>query len=150
MAIFAGKPQLRRASDRNRESLLKLGSDRHYAAGQQILRQGNDDQFVALIQDGWTAVRIEASNGRSVIFGLCGPMDVIGEMAAFDEAPRSAAVTALVDVRARTVAAADFLDFLMPRPDAYEAAVRPGAADDLARRSRCVKRYSGTPLTLAD
>ena len=135
MAIFGGDPLLSLLSVEDRETLLELGSERRYAAGQRILSQGNTDHFVVLILHGWTVVRAEAQNGRSIIFGLCGPMDVVGEMAALDGGSRSATVTALVDVHARAVPAADFLGFLGTRPSARDAMTRSlssrlRAADD--------------------
>lgn len=69
-------------------------------------------------------MRGEAENGRSVIFGLCGPLDVIGEFAAIDGAPRSASVTALTVVHARSVSARDFGAFLRQRPHAAQAVTR--------------------------
>lgn len=142
-AIFGGEPLLKILSATDRNDLLSLGSDRRYATDQRILDQGNDDRFVVLIRRGWTVVRAEAENGRSVIFGLCGPLDIVGEMAAFDGKPRSATVTALVEVHGRVVPSSDFLAFLRARPHAYEAAVR-----SLSSRLRAADDQSQTLATL--
>ena len=112
MAIFSNDPFLSLLSAGDLEALVRLGNEHSYAAGQRILGQGDIDQFVVLIVRGWTVVRIEAQNGRSIIYVLCGPLDVIGEMADLGGGPCSATVTALVDVHARVIPAADFLGFL--------------------------------------
>ncbi len=135
MAIFSGEPLLAALDERDRDTLLRLGADRAYQAGDRILTQGDPDTFVVVIVSGWTVVRGDADNGRSVIFGLCGPMDVIGELAAFDGAPRSATVTALVAVRARLLSDHEFHAYLKDRPRAYAAVARTlvsrlRAADD--------------------
>lgn len=143
MAIFGGDPLLSLLSAEDRAALVELGNERHYAVGQRILGQGDIDHFVGLILRGWTVVRAEAQNGRSIIFGLCGPMDVIGEMAALDGGPRSATVTALLDVRARIIPAADFLSFLNNRPDARDAMAR-----SLSARLRAADDQSRTLATL--
>lgn len=135
MALFAEDPLLKILPAADRAGLLGLGADRSYDSGTRIINQGTDDQFVVLIRQGWTVVRAEAENGRSVIFGLCGPLDIVGEMAAFDGRPRSATVTALVEVQARVVPGPQFLAFLRSRPSAYESVIRSlssrlRAADD--------------------
>ena len=112
MAIFSNDPFLSLLSAGDLEALVRLGNERGYAAGQRILGQGDIDQFAFLILRGWTVARAEAQNGRSIIYVLCGPLDAIGEMADLDGGPRGATVTALIDVHARVIPAADFLGFL--------------------------------------
>ncbi|MBS2965371.1 Crp/Fnr family transcriptional regulator [Actinocrinis puniceicyclus] len=110
------------ASDR--DALLAMGSPRTYRAGRRIMAQGAVEDFVLALSTGWTTVSADADNGRSVIFGLCGPRDLIGEMAVFDGGPRSANVTALTDVSARLLTRGQFQSFLRGHPHAYEVLLR--------------------------
>lgn len=124
MAIFSGDPLLAALSGPDRDALLGLGTARAYPADSHLMRQGDPEKFIVAIVSGWTVVRADSANGRSVIFGLCGPMDVVGEMSAFDGGPRSASVVALVDVQARVVTEDRFRGYLRARPHVYEAVTR--------------------------
>lgn len=124
MAIFSDQPLLSALSPDDRDLLLGAGSPRVFESGRPILRQGDTDTHVVAITQGWTVVRAEAGNGRSVIFGLRGPMDVVGEFAALDGAPRSATVSALTEVRARSISARDFGELVRRRPALAEAVTR--------------------------
>jgi CRP-like cAMP-binding protein len=51
-------------------------------------------------------------DGRDVVIALCTPGDVLGEVSAIDDLPRSATATALDTVEARVVGGEDFRAFL--------------------------------------
>jgi CRP/FNR family transcriptional regulator, cyclic AMP receptor protein len=135
MGIFSEEPLLAALDTVEREALLRAGTSRIYQQGQRIMRQGDRENFVVAITAGWTVVGADSDNGRSVIFGLCGPMDLIGELAAFDGGPRSATVTALTEVRARWLRSDELRTYLSENPRSYDAvlrgmALRLRAADD--------------------
>jgi CRP/FNR family transcriptional regulator, cyclic AMP receptor protein len=69
--------------------------------------------------------------GREVLLALRGPGDTLGELAAFDPAPRLATVTALEPLRSLAIDGQRFVGFLTDRPRAMLAMLRL-----LARRNR--------------
>lgn len=89
------------------------------------MRQGVLEDFVVAITAGWAATRVQAANGRSLIFGLCGPEDLVGELAALDGRPRGATVAALTPVEAVVVSGPAFRGFLRDFPQ-VNVAVRKG------------------------
>lgn len=124
MAIFGGEPLLAALQDGERKVLLELGAPCEYRVGARLMNQGGSDRHIVAIQTGLAVVRADSANGRSVIFGLCGPMDVVGEMAGFDGGLRSATVTAMVDLRGYSLPEEKFHRYLKEHPRAYEAVVR--------------------------
>ncbi|WP_109001917.1 cyclic nucleotide-binding domain-containing protein [Streptomyces rishiriensis] len=77
-----------------REDLLRLGSERPFAAGEHLMRESEPGRNVVVLLDGWSAVSI--STGRSsyrLLLALRGPGELVGEMAMVDGSPRSATVT---------------------------------------------------------
>ncbi len=65
-----------------------------FAEGDIIIRQGDRDQAAYVIESGNAEVSIERPNGK-IVLGVRGPGDIVGEMAIFGGACRSATVRAL-------------------------------------------------------
>jgi CRP/FNR family transcriptional regulator, cyclic AMP receptor protein len=68
--------------------------------GQALFVEGDRAERVFLLQRGWVIVSCVGAGGREVVLGVSGPGDVIGELSAFDEQPRSATAVAADDVEA--------------------------------------------------
>lgn len=109
---------------RDRQALLALGIAREVRRGAQVLREGEQSRFVALITIGWVTVSIPTSRGDSLILAIRGAGDVIGDLAAFDGRPRSATVTALDDVGLVVITGDRFTDYLTTHPAAAAAYMR--------------------------
>ena len=124
VGLFSQEPLLAALGATDRNTLLGMGSRRTYQAGDRIMTQGATEDFVLALSSGWTTVSADSDNGRSVIFGLCGPHDLVGELAIFDGGPRSANVTALTNVSAQLLTRSQFQSFLRKHPHAYEAVLR--------------------------
>jgi CRP-like cAMP-binding protein len=65
-----------------------------------------------------------SEEGHELILALRGPGDVIGELSAVDDSPRSATAVAIEPVEALVVSAADFASFMQRTPTAALALVR--------------------------
>ncbi|MEU5637136.1 Crp/Fnr family transcriptional regulator [Streptomyces rishiriensis] len=142
-----------------REDLLRLGSERPFAAGEHLMRESEPGRNVVVLLDGWSAVSI--STGRSsyrLLLALRGPGELVGEMAMVDGSPRSATVTALGEVRAVTMASDRFRRFLADHPEAgglvmAQLAARLRGADE-ERRSlvslTVLQRVAARLLEFAD
>lgn len=75
---------------------------RVYDPGQAIVTQGDDGDSMFVIQSGEVEV-VKDLDGREVLLGTMGPGDFFGEMALFQNEPRSATVRAATEVRALTI-----------------------------------------------
>ncbi|MBI5842110.1 MAG: cyclic nucleotide-binding domain-containing protein [Chloroflexi bacterium] len=81
-----------------------------------LMRKGERGESLYMIHDGWMKVVTEDSRGGELIINKCGPGETIGEMALFDQAPRSASVIALEDVTVLELKQDDFQKILDERP----------------------------------
>jgi len=138
--------------------VLDLGPERPFPKRATLVRQGDPTQHVVLLSSGWAKVSAESSRGDELLLAIRGETDIIGELSAIDDLPRSATVTALVPVRARVIKAARFTGYLRGHPNVMFAMLRHVAArlrESDAERLRYVSTSSsartvGLLLDLAD
>ncbi|MFE2941836.1 Crp/Fnr family transcriptional regulator [Streptomyces sp. NPDC059255] len=123
----------------DRAALLALGTRRAYAPGEVMLRERDTTTFVLALRSGWSVVSVDTDRGARLILALRGAGEVVGDMAAFDQGPRSATVTALGRVEATAVSGERFRSFLAARPHATSLIMRQLSARlrsaDVERRS---------------
>ena len=101
--------------------LRAISRPRTYPAHSVLLHQGDDSDHVVILGDGWAAVTMATGSGHSVMLGLAGQNDILGEEAAIHGRVRAATVTALTKVTAYLVPAARFQGFLQAHPRVWEA-----------------------------
>ena len=97
-------------------AFVALGRDRRFARGEVIFREGDDPGGVILIVSGRVKVCITGVGGREVVLKLPGPGELVGELSAIADRPRSATVTAVDEVSAIAVRAGDFRRFVLENP----------------------------------
>jgi len=94
---------------------------KQYAATETIIREGDQCNEVYLVLGGAVRVlgRVSVDEQRTVRPGVCelGAGDVFGELAVFDEQPRSASVVAVGDCEVAVLDGAVLLAFLDAHPD---------------------------------
>jgi len=129
-ALFAG------FNDRQIAGVLAIANERQFAAGEQIIRRGEEGGLgFYLILEG----RTEVQAGDAVLAHL-GPGDYFGEMALLrEDTPRTADVMALEDTSCLVITQWAFKSLLAAHPDMALAIM-----GELARRLR------DTPRTLAE
>lgn len=120
MGLFGeSRPFLDALSPLERETLLGSGAERRFGAEENLLVEGDRSSHVLLVLRGWSVVSMATERGASrLILGLRGPGEAVGEMAALDQRPRSATVTALAPVTAVVVPGGSFRRFLAGNPRA--------------------------------
>jgi CRP-like cAMP-binding protein len=125
-ALFAG------FSDRQIAGVLAVANERHFAAGEQIIRQGEEGGVgFYLVLEGLTEVQA----GDAVLARL-GPGEYFGEMALLlEDTPRTADVVALEDTRCLVITQWAFRSLLVAHPDMSVAIM-----GELARRLRDTER----------
>src|ERR1700747_1315393 len=70
---------------------------RRYRKGSILFVQGEEGERCFAIVSGTVKLSAYHADGREAVLAVLGPGDVFGELALFDEAPRSADATALED-----------------------------------------------------
>src|SRR3954470_13283842 len=92
--------------------LRASGRERHFDAGVAIFHEGDDAGSVIVLLAGRAKLTVPSSTGREVIVAVRGPGDLLGELAALVDAPRSATVATIEPVEALIVAGSAFASFL--------------------------------------
>lgn len=107
-------------SAKERTSLARAGVERAYAAGEDLIRQGQELVGIGLylLLSGRVRVTQRAEDGHVRDLGELGSAQMVGELALFDDQARSATVTALEPTRALVISIYDFRAMLSHNPDA--------------------------------
>jgi CRP/FNR family cyclic AMP-dependent transcriptional regulator len=100
------------------DALLRRGTLRRFARGQALLHQGQIPDRVLLLRSGRVKVYSTTASGKDVVLAVRGPGELVGELSALDEEPRSASIVALDPVEAAVLSPADFRGFLIEHPAA--------------------------------
>lgn len=98
-------------------ALRELGGERRYRAGATIFHQGDEPGSVFVLLEGRVKFTLLGPQGKEVIVGFAGPGDLVGEVSALDESPRSTTAEAVDDVRALAVTRAAFERFVSAHAD---------------------------------
>ena len=98
--------------------LEKIGHTIRRPAGNAFMLEGEYGDFALLIKKGH--VKVTAGKPPRII-AIRGPGDMVGELAAINNRPRSASVVAFNDVEALYLPAAEWLRFLYDHPRAMHA-----------------------------
>jgi len=100
------------------KGIAAICSERTFKAGDYLMKQGESGIGLFIILAG--KVRVEKSDaaGCKVELAENGPGDIMGEMAVFDGAPRSASVVAVNETTCLVLASWEFNAFLKAHPEA--------------------------------
>jgi CRP/FNR family transcriptional regulator, cyclic AMP receptor protein len=97
------------------DALRAVGFRRTYGANVTFLHQADEAGPVVVLLEGRAKIVLSGA-GREAIFGVVGPGELVGELAAIDNSPRSTTVTTLEPVEALVVPRSDFLAVLHRHP----------------------------------
>jgi CRP-like cAMP-binding protein len=115
-------------ADADREYLLGRGTRRRFRANDVVLMEGDPSDHVHVLVSGWVRVSKIVEDGREVLFGLRGPGEVLGDLAAVTGRPRSASVRAIEPCTVFQLTGAEFVDVLHARPEIAIATIKTVAA----------------------
>jgi len=110
VAIFKG------LSDEDIAYLTERAATRVYPKGAIIVNEGDEGNSLFLIQSGSVKAYLSDDKGKEVILSTQGPGEYFGELALFDEAPRSASVAALEPCKAMIVSKTQLREAILARP----------------------------------
>lgn len=107
-----------RLSPEDQADFEHRATERRYREGSTLFHEGDPSDWVIAIRDGRIKISALTPDGREVVLAVCGPGEVLGELAAVDGKPRSATATAVDDVRVLLMDVDVFNAFLDERPKA--------------------------------
>jgi CRP/FNR family cyclic AMP-dependent transcriptional regulator len=105
-------------SAQDRLALAGRMRPRQFARDEVVFHRDDPAGQVFLITTGTVKVSVPDEQGREVVVALERGGDVFGELAMFDDAPRSATVTALTETHTLALARQEFIAVLERNPDA--------------------------------
>ncbi|WP_410612168.1 Crp/Fnr family transcriptional regulator [Amycolatopsis sp. lyj-109] len=100
----------------DRRKVAESATRRSYRRGQTVCREGDLASVVQVLLSGHVRIVHGTPDGREVVVGVRGAGDIIGELAAIDELPRSATVEALDDIDVLEVPGDRFVTLCRTRP----------------------------------
>ena len=110
------EPFLRALTDAEAAALHARGRRRAYGAQVTLFHEGDDPGPVVVLLHGRVKVATVGGVGREAIVAVRGPGDLIGELSAIDDGPRSATVTTLEPIEALLVPGSAFAAVLERHP----------------------------------
>src|SRR3954469_20943678 len=106
------------------EALRARGGRRVFQRGQALMHAGQVPTDVLVLRVGRVKVSAVTDSGKQFLLAFHGPGDLIGELSALDELPRSASVVALEPGEALVVTHEQFRALLAEHPSATFALLR--------------------------
>lgn len=89
---------------------------RAHPANRVILLENDWGGSVYFIVDGWVKIRTHNVDGKEITLNIVGKGEVVGEMAALEEVPRSTDVITLTATTISSIPAQDFVNLLNSEP----------------------------------
>src|SRR4051794_9467585 len=111
-----GETFLDALSEQEAADLHAAGRRRSYGAAVTIVHAGDDAGPVVVLLRGRAKVSTAGAVGREAIIAVRGPGDLIGELSAIDDGPRSASVTTLEPVEVLLLPGSRFATLLEIHP----------------------------------
>lgn len=108
--LFVGLPK---------ESLIEVlnhAVTRTHPPGRVILLENDWGGSVYFILNGWVKIRTHNVDGKEVTLNIVGKGEIVGEMAALDEVPRSTDVITLTETTIGSIPAQQFVNLLNSEP----------------------------------
>jgi CRP/FNR family transcriptional regulator, cyclic AMP receptor protein len=122
--VLARAPVFSALSDAERTDLVSHLRERRFSRDEVVFHRDDPAGHVYVILAGSVKVSIPDEEGHEIVVAVEREGAVFGELALFDDAPRSATVTALDETQVVTLAREDFLRVLERSPRATREILR--------------------------
>jgi CRP/FNR family transcriptional regulator, cyclic AMP receptor protein len=106
------------------DALRAAGVQRAYGPNVTLIHQADEGGPVVVLLAGRVKIAVSTKAGRQAIVAIRGAGDLVGELAAIDDSPRSTMVTTLEPVEALVVPRSDFAALLEQHPRVALAILR--------------------------
>ncbi|MDP3179321.1 MAG: cyclic nucleotide-binding domain-containing protein [Spirochaetaceae bacterium] len=100
------------------KGIAGICTERSFKEGDFLMKQGDSGIGLFIILSGKVKVEKIDTSGKTVELAENGAGDILGEMAVFDGAPRSASVVATAETNCLVLASWEFNSFLKAHPEA--------------------------------
>ena len=104
-------------SDEDMRFLTERAAVRSYPKGAIVVNEGDDGNSLFVIQSGSVKAYLSDDTGKEVVLSTQGPGEYFGDLALFDDAPRSASVAALEPCKLMVISKAQLREALAARPE---------------------------------
>lgn len=108
----------------NRLSLLAKGLRRNYQKGEMIFSQGDEGSWLLVIEEGLVEISIMLLSGRKSVLNHMEKGEILGEIALFDQAGRSADAVALTPVTGTIIHRQHVFDILNNNNEAFHSIIQ--------------------------
>ena len=122
-------------SEESIQKVTRQAVNRAHPANRVILLENDWGGSVYFILEGWVKIRTHNLEGKEVTLNIVGKGEIVGEMAALEEVPRSTDAITLAPTTVSSIPAQDFVSLLRTEP---LAGVR--LAQLMAKRLRQINR----------
>jgi CRP/FNR family cyclic AMP-dependent transcriptional regulator len=106
------------------DALMAVAMPRTFRRGQVLVYEGQRADKVLVLRSGRVKVASITPNGREVVLAFRGPGELVGELSALDDEPRSASIIAIEKVEALCLPPHEFRSFVTQHPSASLAMLR--------------------------
>lgn len=100
------------------EALRGRGWRRRFARGSTLFEEGASSEQVMIVLSGRVKISHFTADGREIILAVRGPGELLGELSAIDQEPRSATALAAEPVEVLVLSVEDFQQFVSTTPRA--------------------------------
>lgn len=104
-------------AERHLKGIAQICTERVFQTGDYLMKQGESGIGLFIILSGKVKIEKTGLSGDKVEIAENGPGDIMGEMAVFDGAPRSASVVASEQTKCLVLASWEFNSFLKSHPE---------------------------------
>lgn len=119
LTVLERAPFFAKLNEVDREDLAANGALRRYAAGAELVKEGQRPGVgLYVLLKGHVRVSLATAQGVMRMLSTLGPGEIFGEMALVDDKPRTATVTAIEPALALIITIADFRAALERNPAA--------------------------------
>ncbi len=114
--FFNSTPLFTGLSEESLQRVTSHAVTRSHPANRVILLENDWGGSVYFILEGWVKIRTHNVDGKEVTLNIVGRGEVVGEMAALEEVPRSTDVITLTPTTVSSIPAPDFVNLLNTEP----------------------------------
>ncbi len=143
--MWAAGTLLQTLGDGDREALIRLGGSRVFEPGEALIHEGELATEAYVLLKGCCKVISNTAAGRAVLLNIRVEGELVGEMSALDDKPRSATLIACTRVMAREISQRNLFRYMNDRPSAARA-IRSAVVEELRRATRFRASLSGGPV----
>jgi len=109
-------PVFTNLAEEDLERVVEVAVPRRFETGEMVFRERDEGDTCYVIRDGRARAVRSHPDGRSITLADCGPGDIFGELAMFDQEPRSATVEVLEPTEVIAILGADMRRLMAEQP----------------------------------